>query len=231
MKTVTLASNFDANGRKYDMAEIDKAIEEYNKKGRHLCWLDHPSNNFTVTLSEVAGKVQKLWSEGNEVKAVIDILDTPNGLTAQSLMDNGCSLSLGVRMLTTGDPDNIHVKQIMDVGIKCAPGNKITEDEVLDFIRGMHNIGTVDVFLNGYCYWFAYILAERFKRFASTSIMYNQVLGHFAVKINDTLYDIRGKILNEDESGGNWEEWDTWKKNEPTYYKVVERDCILKLRN
>ena len=230
MKTnVTLVSNLNANGKKYDMSEIATAIEEYNKKGRHLCWFAQPSNNFTMSLSEAAGKVQKIWQEDSEIKALIDILDTPNGLTAQSLIDNGCSMSLGVRMLATGDPNDIHVKQIMDVGIKCAPGNKVDEIEILGFIEGMRNEGTTDVFLNGYCYWFAYMLAERFKMFASTSIMYNQVLGHFAVKINDSLYDIRGK-LNKTESEGEWEEWNAWRKNEPSYYKVVERDCIFKIK-
>lgn len=225
---VTLISNINSNnnGRKYDLAELAKAVEQFNKHGRHICWLDKPSGELSMSLSDAAGKVQNIWIEDGTVKGVVDLLDTPNGMIAQTLLDTGCGLSLGVRMLGTGDPETneFHLDRILDVGILPSPAKPVAESEILRFIDGMYNDGTYRVFTEGYCYWFAYILVERFRRYASACIMYNQVLGHFAASINNVLYDITGKIDNTE----GWEKWDVWRKNEPVYRKVVERDCILK---
>lgn len=225
---VTLISNINSNdnGRKYDLAELAKAVEEFNKHGRHICWLEKPPGELSMSLSDAAGKVQNIWIEDGTVKGIVDLLDTPNGMIAQTLLDNGCGLRLGVRMLGTGDPetDEFRLDRIVDVGILPAPTKPVAESEILSFINGIYNDGTRRVFTEGYCYWFAYILVERFRRYASACIMYNQVLGHFAASINNVLYDITGKI--EDTEG--WEKWDEWRKNEPVYRKVVERDCILK---
>ena len=223
---VILTSDINTNGRKYDMDEMAKAIEEFNKNGRHICWLDKPANELSMSLSDAAGRVQTVWIEDDKVKGIVDLLDTPNGLAAQSLLDNDCELKLGLRMLCTSNPetDEIHINRLVDVGIKAAPSEPVTESEILYFIKGMTNYGTRLVFLNGYCYWFAYILVERFKRYARCCLMYNQILGHFAASINGKIYDIDGVIDNTE----GWEEWDAWRKNEPVYRKVVERDCILK---
>lgn len=59
------------------------------------------------------------------------------------------------------------------------------------------------IFTSGYCYHFAIILNNLF----GGDIIYNQILDHFACKINNVAYDITGKI----ELDNNWELWDTYK--------------------
>lgn len=48
----------------------------------------------------------------------------------------------------------------------------------------------IECFTNGCCYWFAVILRQRFKG----KIVYDPVIGYFACKIGDAVYDIRGNI-------------------------------------
>lgn len=100
-----------------------------------------------------------------------------------------------------------------------------TKEKVLEFIRNFQNEGTIQTFTEGCCYWFAYILVERFKSEAvSANIWYNQILGHFATVIDGVLYDITGEL----ELTFDWYIWEHWLEQEPVYGQVVIRDCILK---
>lgn len=90
------------------------------------------------------------------------------------------------------------------------------------------------VFYRGYCYWFAFILAERFKG----TIWFNPKIVHFATKIGKDMYDIYGKVRpgicpitgSEDFSENDWIEWTEFQIN---YHEVVEsivNSCIKKER-
>ena len=93
---------------------------------------------------------------------------------------------------------------------------------VLDFIRNFK--GSEDTFLNGCCYWFAHILKSRFRGLT----YYDQIGGHFIHKIGSNYYDIRGDVTEE------YQDkvlvcWDTYPKEDPTHYKRIVRDCVLKV--
>ena len=95
----------------------------------------------------------------------------------------------------------------------------------LAFIKHFQNEGTIDVFMNGCCYWFAYILMTRFlHEYPMPKIMYNDITGHFATKINGKIYDITGEI----EETEQWKIFDDYLIQEPSYSQVIIRDCILK---
>ena len=75
--------------------------------------------------------------------------------------------------------------------------------EVLDFIN--HFKGASGTFLNGCCYWFAWILQERFhEREWLVDIFHDPVEGHFVARFISTipsdthvyLFDIRGDVTN-----------------------------------
>ena len=72
-----------------------------------------------------------------------------------------------------------------------------TLNEVEDFIRKFkiydQNGVLESTFLNGFCYWFAYILAGRF---VGAEIYYEPIDGHFITEIDDRLYDIRGDVTD-----------------------------------
>ena len=82
-------------------------------------------------------------------------------------------------------------------------------------------------FLNGNCYWFAFILQERFKIFGFTKIMYNPIDNHFATLIDDTLYDILGPVPIS--SNSPWYDWDRYQKIEPLNAERIYRDTILQI--
>ena len=88
----------------------------------------------------------------------------------------------------------------------------------------------IDCFTQGCCYWFAFILKERFQG----KIVYDPVIGHFACQIGSSVYDIKGNIDKQYGPGFfNWYEWDTWElyaNGEPSGARTrVIKDCILKI--
>ncbi len=102
--------------------------------------------------------------------------------------------------------------------------------EVITFIKrfSSNSAGTasrkevIDMFTHGCCYWFAYVLCERFKRQdIKAEIVIDYIANHFGCKINDEVYDITGVVTDK----YNWELW-----NECTDTRLkrrIETDCIL----
>ena len=82
-----------------------------------------------------------------------------------------------------------------------------------------------DLFMNGYCYYFAIILNERFS--GSGTIMYIPIYNHFCYRIGGTLYDISGKIV-DDEKINLAEPWNEYKNQDNLESYRIIRDCILK---
>lgn len=88
------------------------------------------------------------------------------------------------------------------------------------------------VFYRGYCYWYAFILAERFKG----EIWFNPKIVHFAAKINGNLYDVYGKIRpgicpvtgNEDYSENDWTEWSKFQIERHEAVESIVSSCIKK---
>lgn len=93
-------------------------------------------------------------------------------------------------------------------------------DKVIRFIEHFQNLGTIDTFTNGCCYWFAKILEERFNG----EIMYNPVDNHFVTLIDGLLFDITGKLDNNE----NWYQWDEYKKLDELETKRIYKYCINK---
>jgi len=96
---------------------------------------------------------------------------------------------------------------------------EIKEEEVLSFINNFDS--SADLFQHEMCYWFAFILKERF----CGEIYYNPVDNHFATKIKGTLYDSLGKL-----GGDGFEPWEEFKKKDELETKRIIRDCIEKRR-
>lgn len=97
-------------------------------------------------------------------------------------------------------------------------------DSILKFIEGIRNEGTVRAFTQGYCYWFAFILHERF---ILSEIDYNPVLNHFALRIGTALYDITGELQDD----GKWVDWDEYQQLDPLDAERVYKYCILKIEH
>lgn len=90
-------------------------------------------------------------------------------------------------------------------------------NKIKEFIDNFH--GAENVFLNGCCYWFAFILAERF----GGDICYNQPDGHFATLIDGKVYDITGEINKE-----GFIPLSEYKRFEPGLYQRLMKQCARK---
>ena len=96
-------------------------------------------------------------------------------------------------------------------------------NEVLSFINSfkkMYPQEIEDVFSNGYCYWFSFILTNRFNG----EIIYLPIQNHFVSFINNNYYDING-IVNLKEKPYNWNEY---KQFDELDYQRVIKYCIKK---
>lgn len=96
-------------------------------------------------------------------------------------------------------------------------------EDVIEFISNFierYPDELTDTFLNGFCYYFAIILKERF----GGSIFYCPDIVHFSTLIDGRLYDITGLVKDDDLV---WYEWDEYKFTEEA--NVVQECCIKKI--
>ena len=88
------------NGRMYPVGTLAKEVDRYNesfvKKGRALGELGHPDGP-TVNLDRVSHKITELRQEGNNFMGKAQLLDTPMGKIAKSLIGEGVTLGVSSR--------------------------------------------------------------------------------------------------------------------------------------
>jgi len=88
------------NGRMYPISTLSREVGRYNEnfiaKGRALGELGHPDGP-TVNLDRVSHKITSLVQEGNNFKGKAQILNTPMGKIASSLLDEGVMLGVSSR--------------------------------------------------------------------------------------------------------------------------------------
>lgn len=76
-------------------------------------------------------------------------------------------------------------------------------------------------YMDGLCYWFAYILKGRFP---DGEIYYDPIMNHFYFVYGDYAFDVRGKV----ELPLKAMKWCEYPKFDILDYQRVVRDCILK---
>ena len=88
------------NGRMYPFSVLEKEVnrynEEYVKTSRALGELGHPDGP-TVNLDRVSHRITSLTAEGNNFIGKAQILDTPMGKIAKSLLEDGVKLGVSSR--------------------------------------------------------------------------------------------------------------------------------------
>ena len=88
------------NGRMYPVDTLSREVDRYNEsfvgKGRALGELGHPEGP-TVNLDRVSHKITSLVREGNNFKGKAQLLSTPMGKIASSLIDEGVTLGVSSR--------------------------------------------------------------------------------------------------------------------------------------
>ena len=88
------------NGRMYPVNILENEVNRYNKtfvqQGRALGELGHPEGP-TVNLDRVSHKITSLIREGNNFRGKAQLLNTPMGKIASSLLDEGVMLGVSSR--------------------------------------------------------------------------------------------------------------------------------------
>jgi hypothetical protein len=93
------SDTLNQNGRIYPQAVLEREIRNYQKfiiENRALGELDHPDDS-VVNLKNVSHVVREAIMEGNLVRGIVEILDTPSGKILQSLIESGIKLGISSR--------------------------------------------------------------------------------------------------------------------------------------
>ena len=103
------------NGRMYPVDTLAKEVGRYNEsfvaKGRALGELGHPDGP-TVNLDRVSHKITSLRQEGNNFIGKAQLLETPMGKIAKSLIAEGVTLGVSSRGIGTLKEDSDGVKVV-----------------------------------------------------------------------------------------------------------------------
>ena len=103
------------NGRMYPVATLAKEVGRYNesfvKKGRAVGELGHPDGP-TVNLDRVSHKIVSLEQKGNNFIGKAQLLETPMGKIAKSLIAEGVTLGVSSRGIGTLKEDRNGVKVV-----------------------------------------------------------------------------------------------------------------------
>ena len=88
------------NGRKYPFSVLDREVKRYNEEyiqsKRALGELGHPDGP-TINLDRVSHRITSLRAEGNNFIGKAQILSTPMGKIAESLLSEGVKLGVSSR--------------------------------------------------------------------------------------------------------------------------------------
>jgi len=88
------------NGRMYPMDTLSREVKRYNEtfvcKGRALGELGHPDGP-TVNLDRVSHKIVSLEQNGTNFRGKAQLLETPMGKIAKSLLESGVCLGVSSR--------------------------------------------------------------------------------------------------------------------------------------
>jgi hypothetical protein len=94
------AEQVNRNGRMYPMSIMEREVNRYNEnfvmKGRALGELGHPDGP-TVNLDRVSHKICELYKESNNFIGKAQLLSTPMGKIAESLIKEGVCLGVSSR--------------------------------------------------------------------------------------------------------------------------------------
>ena len=88
------------NGRVYKKdileREVDSYISEFVQQNNAYGELDHPEAE-VVSLQNASHIVKKLWWDGDELKGLVEILDSPNGNIVKNIIKRGYAIGISSR--------------------------------------------------------------------------------------------------------------------------------------
>jgi len=129
------------NGRMYPLSimerEVGRYTEQYVNKGRALGELGHPDGP-TVNLDRVSHKIVELYREGNNFIGKAQILSTPMGKIAESLLKDGVTLGVSSRGIGSLRENNKGYKEVGEDFMLATAADIVADPSAPDaFVQGI----------------------------------------------------------------------------------------------
>ena len=129
------------NGRMYPVTTLSREVGRYNenfiKKGRALGELGHPEGP-TVNLDRVSHKITSLRQEGNNFIGKAQLLETPMGKIAKSLIAEGVTLGVSSRGIGSLKEDNKGCKVVGEDFMLATAADIVADPSAPDaFVSGI----------------------------------------------------------------------------------------------
>ena len=129
------------NGRMYPLAIMEREVNRYNEqyvqKGRALGELGHPDGP-TVNLDRVSHKIVELCREGNNFIGKAQILSTPMGKIAESLLKDGVTLGVSSRGIGSLRENNKGYKEVGEDFMLATAADIVADPSAPDaFVQGI----------------------------------------------------------------------------------------------
>ena len=125
----------------YPVQTLAKEVNRYNEafvgKGRALGELGHPDGP-TVNLDRVSHKIVSLTQEGNNFKGKAQLLNTPMGKIASSLIDEGVTLGVSSRGIGSLREDHTGAKVVGEDFMLATAADIVADPSAPDaFVSGI----------------------------------------------------------------------------------------------
>jgi len=129
------------NGRMYPMSIMEREVNRYNEqyvqKGRALGELGHPDGP-TVNLDRVSHKIVDLQREGNNFIGKAQILSTPMGKIAESLLKEGVCLGVSSRGIGSVRPTKEGYSEVGEDFMLATAADIVADPSAPDaFVQGI----------------------------------------------------------------------------------------------
>jgi len=129
------------NGRMYPVETLAREVNRYSEafvnKGRALGELGHPDGP-TVNLDRVSHKITSLVQEGNNFKGKAQLLNTPMGKIASSLIDEGVTLGVSSRGVGSLREDHTGAKVVGEDFMLATAADIVADPSAPDaFVSGI----------------------------------------------------------------------------------------------
>ena len=129
------------NGSMYPFSimerEVKRYTEQYVEKGRAFGELGHPDGP-TVNLDRVSHKIVSLTCEGNNFSGKAQILSTPMGKIAESLLKDGVTLGVSSRGIGSLRENNKGYKEVGEDFMLATAADIVADPSAPDaFVQGI----------------------------------------------------------------------------------------------
>ncbi len=129
------------NGRMYPVSTLSREVGRYNEsfiqKGRALGELGHPDGP-TVNLDRVSHKIISLKQEGNNFVGKAQLLNTPMGKIASSLIEEGVTLGVSSRGVGSLKEDHTGMKVVGEDFMLATAADIVADPSAPDaFVSGI----------------------------------------------------------------------------------------------